>query len=241
MLRETLQTIADVHSTVEKQAGVGNVWSLETLRRWLAEKAGSSDVATLKEYVSVIPEYLVRRFISADQDAVVVSGRVPDLDSSQILPVVEKLDHALDTVRKAHPGYEIAVTGLSAIAARNSAKHDREAQSWADDRVRAGRDLHRTGVPLGGRDVLVHPAGHFPGGIVGHGAVVAGGGAAVRKRRGAYRVLRPGTECDNSLPQSAEARGDAGRQFGTGGRACDRAGRPGADPDHGGAGLRSRW
>src|SRR3954462_1293439 len=118
---ETLQTIADVHSQVEKTAGVGNVWSLETLRRWLAEKAGSTDVATLKEYVSVIPEHLVRRFISADQDAVVVSGRVPDLDSSQILPVVEKLDAALDDVRKKHPGYEIAVTGLSAIAARNSA------------------------------------------------------------------------------------------------------------------------
>jgi hypothetical protein len=118
---ETLQTIADVHATVETAAGVGNVWSLETLRRWLAEKAGSSDVATLKEYVNLIPEYLVRRFISADQTAVVVSGRVPDLDSSQILPVVEKLDTALDVVRSKHPGYEIAVTGLSAIAARNSA------------------------------------------------------------------------------------------------------------------------
>src|SRR6187455_589468 len=118
---ETLQTIADVHAMIETQAGVGNVWSLETLRRWLAEKAGSSDVATLKEYVSVIPEHLVRRFISADQDAVVVSGRVPDLDSSAILPVVEKLDGALDTVRKKHPAFEIAVTGLSAIAARNSA------------------------------------------------------------------------------------------------------------------------
>ncbi|MDO8397424.1 MAG: MMPL family transporter [Bradyrhizobium sp.] len=118
---ETLQVIADVHSMVETQAGVGNVWSLETLRRWLAEKAGSSDVATLKEYVSVIPEHLVRRFIAADQDAVVVSGRVPDLDSSAILPVVDKLDAALNTIRKKHPGFEIAVTGLSAIAARNSA------------------------------------------------------------------------------------------------------------------------
>src|SRR5437588_1111559 len=118
---ETLKTIADVHATIEKQAGVGNVWSLETLRRWLAEKAGSAEVATLKEYVNLIPEHLVRRFISANQDAVVVSGRVPDLDSSQILPVVENLDHALDAVRKQHPGYEIAVTGLSAIAARNSA------------------------------------------------------------------------------------------------------------------------
>ncbi|WP_439393522.1 efflux RND transporter permease subunit [Bradyrhizobium sp. PMVTL-01] len=118
---ETLQTIADVHATVEKAAGVGNVWSLETLRRWLAEKAGSADVATLKEYVSVIPEHLVRRFIDAEQDAVVVAGRVPDKDSSQLLPIVDKLDTELDTVRKKHPGYEIAVTGLAAIAARNSA------------------------------------------------------------------------------------------------------------------------
>ena len=118
---ETLQAIADVHSTVEATAGVGNVWSLETLRRWLAEKAGTTDVATLQEYVNVIPEHLVRRFIDAKQDAVVVAGRVPDLDSSQLLPVVEKLDNELDAVRKKHPGYEIAVTGLAAIAARNSA------------------------------------------------------------------------------------------------------------------------
>src|SRR5437762_509748 len=118
---DTLKTIADVHAMVETAAGVGNVWSRETLRRWLAEKAGSADVATLKESVSVIPEHLVRRFISADQDAVVVSGRVPDLDSSEILPVIDKLDKALDKVRAEHPGFEIAVTGLSAIAARNSA------------------------------------------------------------------------------------------------------------------------
>jgi predicted RND superfamily exporter protein len=118
---ETLQTIADVHATVEKAAGVGNVWSLETLRRWLAEKAGSSDVATLKEYVNLIPEHLVRRFIDAQQDAVVVAGRVPDKDSSQLLPIVDKLDQELDVIREKHPGYEIAVTGLAAIAARNSA------------------------------------------------------------------------------------------------------------------------
>src|ERR1700739_1769447 len=118
---ETLQTIADVHATGGHEAGVGNVWSLESLRRWLAEKAGTDDVATLKEYVNVIPEHLVRRFIDAEQDAVVVAGRVPDKDSSQLLPIVDKLDSELDAVRKKHPGYEIAVTGLAAIAARNSA------------------------------------------------------------------------------------------------------------------------
>jgi uncharacterized protein len=117
----TLSAIAAVHTIVEKQAGVGNVWSLDSLRRWLAEKAGKADLATLKQYVDILPEHLTRRFISAEQDAVVVSGRIPDVDASQLLPVIQKLDKALEDVRKAHPGYEIAVTGLSAIAARNSA------------------------------------------------------------------------------------------------------------------------
>ena len=57
-----------MHSIVEKQAGVGNVWSLETLRRWLAEKAGTTDVATLKEYVDMLPEHLTRRFVSAEDE-----------------------------------------------------------------------------------------------------------------------------------------------------------------------------
>jgi uncharacterized protein len=118
---ETLATIADVHAAVEEQAGVGNVWSIETLRRWLAEKAGKSDVATLKEYVGMLPDYLIRRFISASQDAVLVSGRIPDKDASQLLPVIDQLDEKLNAVRAKHPGYEISVTGLSAIAARNSA------------------------------------------------------------------------------------------------------------------------
>jgi predicted RND superfamily exporter protein len=118
---ETLATIAAVHATVENQPGIANVWSLETLRHWLAEKVGKSDVATLKQYVDILPLYLTRRFISAEQDAVLVSGRVPDVDASQLLPIIESLDKALDNVRAEHPGYKIAVTGLSAIAARNSA------------------------------------------------------------------------------------------------------------------------
>jgi predicted RND superfamily exporter protein len=118
---EALATIAEVHAIVEKQPGIANVWSPETLRRWLAEKLSKSDVATLKQYVDMLPEHLTRRFVSAEQDAVLVSGRVPDVDASQLLPVIERLDKALDQVRAKRPGYKIAVTGLSAIAARNSA------------------------------------------------------------------------------------------------------------------------
>jgi predicted RND superfamily exporter protein len=116
----TLAVIAEAHRVLEKEAGLGNVWSLESLRRWL-DAAGDASIPTIRKYVGILPDHLVRRFIAADERAVLVTARLPDVDSSEILPVVEKIDHALEPVRKAHPGYEISVTGLPAIAARNSA------------------------------------------------------------------------------------------------------------------------
>ncbi len=116
-----LAVIAQAHAVLEKTAGLGNVWSLDSLRRWLRD-AGDARIETLQKYVGLLPEHLVRRFIAKEGNAVLVTGRLPDVDASQILPVVEKIDTALEAVRKSNPGYEIAVTGLPAIAARNSAK-----------------------------------------------------------------------------------------------------------------------
>jgi predicted RND superfamily exporter protein len=115
----TLNVIKETHETLEKAAGLGNVWSLESLRRWLHEN-GDDSIETVKKYVKLLPESLVRRFIDKNQDAVLVTGRLPDVDASEILPVVKKVDHALDPIRKAYPNYEISVTGLPALAARNS-------------------------------------------------------------------------------------------------------------------------
>jgi uncharacterized protein len=116
-----LGVIAAAHEVLEKQAGLGNVWSLESLRRWLKE-AGDDSPETIKKYVGYLPEHLVRRFIAKEGNAVLVTGRLPDVDSSRILPVVEKIDRALDQVRVEHPQFRLSVTGLPAIAARNSAR-----------------------------------------------------------------------------------------------------------------------
>ena len=114
-----LEVIEKVHDALEKEAGLGNVWSVESLRRWL-RAAGDDKIETVQKYVGILPEHLVRRFIAKEGNAVLVTGRLPDIDSSQILPVVEKIDHSLDPIRKEYPAYRISVTGLPAIAARNS-------------------------------------------------------------------------------------------------------------------------
>jgi uncharacterized protein len=117
----TLAAIAQAHDVLEQRVGLGNVWSLESLRRWLAA-AGDDSIENVKKYVGILPEHLVRRFIAADEKAVLVTARLPDVDASEILPVVDKLDKELEPIRQANPNYEIYVTGLPAIAARNSAE-----------------------------------------------------------------------------------------------------------------------
>lgn len=118
---ETIAVIAEVHARLEGQAGVGNVWSLETLRRWLDRSGGGADLSLLRHYAELLPRHLTRRFIPDAQDATVVTGRVPDIDIEHLLPLVDALDRNLAPIRGRHPGYQISVTGLSAVAARNSA------------------------------------------------------------------------------------------------------------------------
>ena len=119
--RETLGLIAEAQKIMEKSENIGNIWSLEVLRRWLIDK-GEISAETLKEYVDVLPKTLTRRFISEDEKTVLITGRMPDLNAASLLPVVDKIDKHLRLLRIAHADYELSVTGLPAIAARNSAQ-----------------------------------------------------------------------------------------------------------------------
>ena len=118
---QTFATIADVHRVLESQPGVGNVWSLESLRRWLAEQMGLTSIDALRQYVDELPVFLVRRFVAKDENSVVVFGLVPDTSLTRLVPIVDQLESRLNSVRKADPGYAIAVTGLAVIAAQSSA------------------------------------------------------------------------------------------------------------------------
>ncbi len=69
----TLAVIAQAHKILEKPAGLGNVWSLDSLRRWLAA-TGDPSIETVQKYVKILPAHLVHRFITDDETAVLVTS-----------------------------------------------------------------------------------------------------------------------------------------------------------------------
>ena len=177
------------------QAGVGERLVAGNAATLACRKSSaSSDVATLKEYVNLIPEHLVRPFyLDPHQDAVVVSGRVPDVDSSQASAGGgQTRPFELDAVRakpiramkSPSPAFRRSrrVTAPSMIG---------KAQSRADGRIRAWSPsfIGLAFRSVDGDVLLSILPGIFPVVLSGTLAVPDGGRATVCQRRRAHRIV----------------------------------------------------
>jgi hypothetical protein len=116
---DIIEALAEVHTLIEKQSGVGNVWSVEILRRWLIN-AGETQPGALADYLSRLPAHLVQRFVAKDAPSALVTGRLPNLDAEDTVPVLKKLDASLDPLRAKYPEVTFIVTGLSVVSALRS-------------------------------------------------------------------------------------------------------------------------
>lgn len=122
---EIIEALAEAHALIEKQTGVGNVWSLETLRRWLID-AGVTHPGALAEYLDKLPDHLVQRFVAKNAPSALVTGRLPNLDAEDTVPVLKKLDASLSDLRVKHPEMSFIVTGLAAVSALRSSEMIRQ-------------------------------------------------------------------------------------------------------------------
>ena len=160
------------------------------------------------------PNYLTRRFISAE------AGRGRRLrpharHRRQPAPADRRRSSTKRSTRCAqkHPGYTIAVTGLSAIAARNSANMIDKLNRGAD-RSRSSSSPPSSASPSARSIVMLASIlpGIFPIVLSGTLLWLLGRGPAIRQRRRADRLVRPRPERDDPLPQPPAARRHARRR-----------------------------
>ena len=97
----TLSVIARVHDIAEAQKGIANVWSVETLRRWLTGSGVAPTAERIKSYIDLLPASLVRRFVSAFRRSY---GNEPDLyaaygyDTAMLLALTLRRESAVDAL-----------------------------------------------------------------------------------------------------------------------------------------------
>ena len=117
---KVLGVMGEAHKILETQKGIGNIWSVETLRRW-AREYGPGDAGTVADYISKLPKHLTSRFVNETKGTALVTGRLPNLDSTDAVIIMDELNMRLDGLRARHPEFTFSVTGLSALSALQSA------------------------------------------------------------------------------------------------------------------------
>lgn len=114
-----LLAVERTHEVMERQARIGNVWSLHTLNRWLRQ-GGDDAEKYLKPYLKQLPVHLTSRFINQEMHGALVTGRIANLDAAETVPIVRALDKDLSGLRAEFPEFSFAVTGLPVLAALRS-------------------------------------------------------------------------------------------------------------------------
>jgi predicted RND superfamily exporter protein len=117
--KRVLDAIADVHGVLEAQRLVRNVWSIETLRRWLIGDQRSPG-AGLRAYLGQLPVHLKARLMNEPERAAMVAGFIPDLEAKTILKLRDDVETELLALRVRYPEISFSVTGLSVMSSARS-------------------------------------------------------------------------------------------------------------------------
>ena len=125
----------------------------------------------------MLPKHLTRRFISADQDAVVVSGG----SGCRCKPTAPRCRRTGQIACQGpHRKSRLQHFGnrSSSDCCAQQRQHDRKIEPGVDVRVRVRRGFHRRRVPFIGRDVRGDLAGNFP--VVASGALLSATGQGLQ-------------------------------------------------------------
>lgn len=117
---QALATVRAVHELLEAQPLVRNIWSAELLRRWI--DSDEDDVGPVATHITRMPQHLKQRFQSSGGDRMLVTGYLPDLQANETLALLAAVEKKLRSITREYPGFSFSVTGLTALAAENSAR-----------------------------------------------------------------------------------------------------------------------
>lgn len=114
---QSLALIRDVHDLLKTEPAIRDVWSLHGSAQWIRSGGWSED-----DYLAFIRKHpeAAGRFLSVETNSSLVTGQLPDIDASDLMPMIVSLEHDLEELGARYPGVELSVTGIAAQSARSA-------------------------------------------------------------------------------------------------------------------------
>ncbi len=115
---DTLKVIREAHDALKEEPAFTSVSSLHDVEEWMSGSDGSrGDVFNFLEKAN---SPLSRRLTSKEFNSALLTAQFPAMDSSQLIPILNKLEGRLHKLRTENPGVTFDVTGLTPLSAYSS-------------------------------------------------------------------------------------------------------------------------
>lgn len=114
-----LEAIGEVHRLLASYPEVTDVDSLEKIRLWFRDN-GISDPAALADYIGQMPDHARSRFVNDETHAVIVSGKITDLQTNELRQLNGRIGLSLESLHKDYPTFQFIASGMSSLAALQS-------------------------------------------------------------------------------------------------------------------------
>ena len=117
---KVLAIVTEAHKIMEEYPQMGNVWSLELLRRWIFSSIKKNPEAKFIEYLNKVPEHLKARLINKEGTTLLITGRLPNLGSEELVPIITEIKRKFSLLETDNPEYKFTVTSLLTLTALQS-------------------------------------------------------------------------------------------------------------------------
>ena len=118
--QKTLDLVKSAHQILDETPEINGITSLHSIEKWLMEGGIGSE-----ELFQLLEEWnspLSTRVMSKKHKSVLVSGYFTDMDASELIPVLQKLEKQLDQLRQNYPDVKMSLTGIVPVSAKSSLK-----------------------------------------------------------------------------------------------------------------------
>lgn len=115
---ETLKLVYEAHKALRDEPAFLTITSLADLGSWM-QGAGKNQT-DLFEFLKKSKTQLSSRMFSTEHKSALLTAQFRAMDSSELLPVLNRLEQRLDVLRMQNPDVKFYVTGLVPLSARAS-------------------------------------------------------------------------------------------------------------------------
>ncbi len=114
----TLGVVKEAHQILADDPTFRSISSLDGISTWYND--GTKTDQNFFDFLEKARSPTVARVFSPDSGSALLSANFSDLDAAELLPVLNKLNGKLDTLRREHPEVTFSLTGIVPVSARAS-------------------------------------------------------------------------------------------------------------------------